>query len=305
MTRALILGALGQDGSYLTEHLIADGYEVFGGTHRGRGGAFSLSGAALVHADLLDPRSLREALHDVGPDEIYNLAAVTAAGLGWADAPPAALVETNVIGVLNLLDAVCAVAQTARLVHASSSAIYEPARYGLYGSSKLMAHDAVRGYRDERGLRASNAVLYSHTSVRQPRAFLARQVAAGAAAIARGEIEFLELSNLDARRDWGWASDYARAIALMGRSELLDDRVVRTGRVHSVRDLAEAALAAAGLVDGVERWVRCPPPEFVRPRPEALPTLGLRGPGRWAPTVTFEEMIGDLVRAEEPAWASE
>jgi GDPmannose 4,6-dehydratase len=239
--RALVLGCLGQDGSYLTEQLLGDGHEVFGLTRRPR----AQSPARLILGDLLDQDSLEAALRECVPDVVFNLAAVTAPGQGWGMAQPPLLAEVTGLGVVRLLDAMVACAPNARLVHASSSAIYDLPRYGLYGIAKQFAHQAVQGYRKR--LHASNAVLFSHTSPRQDPRFLAPRICSTIARIAAGSTEKLVLGDVGSRRTWGYAPDYMRALPMIAARDTPGDWVISSDVTHSVRDLTNAALDAAGL----------------------------------------------------------
>lgn len=240
--KALIIGAAGQDGSYLTEHLLADGVEVFGLVRR----PSAHLPIPTVIGDLLDQDSLETALASVKPDVVYNLAAVTAPGMGWGVPQPPMLAEVTGLGVVRLLDAMVRRAPDARLVHASSSAIYDQARYGIYGIAKTFAHQAVQGYRSR--LHCSNAILFSHTSPRQDKRFLAPRIFGTVARIAAGSAERLTLGDVESRRTWGYAADYMRALPLMAVLPSPDDWVVSSARPHSVRELTEAALKTVGLL---------------------------------------------------------
>lgn len=281
--RALILGVAGQDGSYLAEHLTAAGHQVFGVAHRS--GLRAHTGVTYVHGNLLDQRSLERALAEVEPDEVYNLAAVTSPGGAWGRPNPPNLVDVTATGVVRLLDAIVKVGGDARVVHASSAAIYDPHRYGLYGIAKRFAHDAVTGYRT-RGLHVSNAVLYSHTSPRQDPRFLApticRKLLAG---------EKVTLTDTLGRRDWGHASDYAAALPLIARHETPGDYDIATGRTHSVGDFTEVALATLGLNwrSAVEVIQGIPAPAE---RPADVGPLRDLG---WKPATSFEALVREMV----------
>ena len=291
--RALILGVTGQDGSYLAEQLLAAGHEVFGMVRR-----FNLepSPVRLVAGDLLDQDSIERALTRVRPDEVYNLAAVTSPGGTWGTPQPPLLADTTGLGVIRLMDAMLKCAPEARLVHASSSAIYDPHRYGLYGVAKLFAHQAVIGYRGV--LQCSNAVLFSHTSPRQDPRFLARRITSTVARIAAGSPEHLVLGDVESRRDWGYAPDYVQALPLIARHGP-GDYVIATGRTHSVRELTQAALQAAGL--DWDRVVQIDPaapriPDEIHPDSQdgRLATSHALG---WKPQTSFTDMIDQMVRA--------
>lgn len=285
--KALITGVTGQDGSYLAEQLLADGVEVFGVVRRP---GPVVPGVIRVHADLLDQSSLEAVLRLVRPDEIYHLAAVTAPGGAWGTTQPPLLADVTALGVARLLDAVAAVCPDASVVNASSSAVHDPHRYGLYGISKRFAHDAVAGYR--RRLRCSNAVLYSHTSPRQDARFLAPTIIRRLVGIARGEPGRLVLTDIIGRRDWGYAPDFTRALPLIARAAP-GDWTVATGRPRTVRDFVEAALteleldwdAAVDLAQG-----------SVAPAEHRADTAPLRALG-WRPATPFAAMVRHMVEA--------
>lgn len=240
--RALVLGVSGQDGSYLAEQLLDDGVEVHGMVRRTIPDPLRFP---LHLGDLLDQDSLERVLARAQPDVVYNLAAVTAPGGAWGTTQSPLLADVTGLGVLHLLDAMVKVTPDARLVHASSSAVYDPHRYGLYGISKLFAHQAVAGYRNR--LHASNAVLFSHTSPRQDPRFLARRITSTIARIADGSPERLVLGDVESRRDWGYAPDYMRALPLIAERPAPGDWVVASGLAHSVREMTQAALDHTGL----------------------------------------------------------
>lgn len=283
--KALITGVAGQDGSYLAEQLLAEGVEVWGVTRRPR---VDLPGVGIVHADLLDQGSLEDALRLAKPDVVFNLAAVVAPGCGWGTPQPPLMAETTGLGVLHLLDAVLRVAPDAHVVHASSSAVYDPHRYGLYGAAKRFAHDTVIGYR--KVLHCSNAVFFSHTSPRQDPRFLARHITSTVARIAAGLEQRLVLGDVESRRDWGWAPDYMRALPLIAAAEP-GDYPVATGVARSVRELTQYALDAAGLGWDVidiapDAWFpdELPPPDLTATR-----ALG------WKPETDLRDGIADMV----------
>ena len=290
--RALILGVTGQDGSYLAEQLLAAGDDVWGLVRRP---TTVTPGVRTVVGDLLDQPSLEAALRTSRPDEVYNLAAVTAPGGAWGTPQPPLLADVTALGVVRLLDAVLRVRPDARVVHASSSAVHDPHRYGLYGISKQFAHQAVIGYRSR--LHVSNAVLYSHTSPRQDRRFLAPTICATLARIRAGSTERLRLTDILGRRDWGYAPDYVRALPLIARHPAPADYAVATGQVRSVRDFAGIALDQAGLTWETAVDVDQGPvaPTEARADLTAVSALG------WKPETRFAEMVRLMVEA---AWTS-
>lgn len=273
--RALILGASGQDGPYLAEELSAAGHEVVAPARHLR----------LRLADLLGASR---------PDVVFNLAAVTAPGGAWGTDQPPGLPDVTALGVVQLMDAMRGTVPRARLVHASSSAVYDPHRYGLYGISKRFAHDAVVGYRNGYGMHASNAVLYSHTSPRQDGRFLAPKIARQVAAISsgmQGPDEPLVLTDLLGRRDWGYAPDHMRALLLIAEQDEPGDYDVATGSTHSVREFVDIALDAAGLTWAAVQVIpgNPAPPE----RPADVGPLRALG---WQPLTPFEDMVRLMVK---------
>lgn len=308
MTRALITGVGGQDGRYLTGLLLADGYEVHGVVRESDD--TGLDPRVVTHlADLGDSDRLRQTVLDVEPDEIYNLAAISSVALSWKQ--PLETARVNGLSVAALLDAAQELNSGRdtgpRFVQASSAEIFGQAEespqtertpvrpVSPYGASKAYAHHLVGVYR-ARGLFASSCILYNHESPIRPPAFVTRKITQGAARIARGLQDELVLGNLDARRDWGWAPDYASALHLAATAGAPDDFVIATGRTHSVRDFVAAAFARAGVSDWEDR-VRVSE-EFSRP---VDPTLQIgdathaREVLGWHPTLSFEEIVGAMV----------
>lgn len=307
--RALVIGALGQDGSYLMELLYLRGYEIWGMYRRrpsfGPRWTPDLRKWHQIEGSIVSRTDLIRALDLARPDEIYNVAAVTSPGSTWATEAPAMLGLVNALGPVNLLSAMRESNSKARLIQASSSAIYDPYRYGLYGASKLLAHDAVWGHRAELGMHVSSAVLYSHTSVRQSADFLAPYIVRGLAAIARGETKSpmkIALTDLDARRDWGWARDYANAMIMMAERDTPGDCVVMTGRQHSVREFVEIALAALQMPQTVHDVIELPEdcvPCRSFDRSDPVPPEHISRPPGWEPLITFEGMVGQMAIAEK------
>jgi GDPmannose 4,6-dehydratase len=280
--KALVLGCTGQDGYYLAGQLLADGVEVHGMIRRPC--AWPL-GVRLIPGDLLDQDSLERALRQSRPDVVYNLAAVTSPGGAWGTPQPPLLAEVTGLGVTRLLDAMCKAAPDARLVHASSSAVYDPHRYGLYGIAKRFAHDAVIGYRAR--LHCSNAILYSHTSPRQDPRFLAptlcRRLRAG---------ERVVLTDILGRRDWGYAPDHMRALPVIAAAEP-GDYPVGTGRTRTVRDLVSHALLVLGR--GWDEAVEVNQgPVAPNERPADISALRALG---WQPETRFGDMVRLMVEA--------
>jgi GDPmannose 4,6-dehydratase len=309
--RALITGIGGQDGSYLAELLLERGYEVAGVVRRAPTAYAAnltsvLDRVELVQADLLDQASLARALRATRPTEVYNLAAPSFVPRSWDE--PVLTAEFAAVGVTSLLEAVREVDPSIRVYQASSSEIFgEPretpqteetplAPVTPYGVAKAYGHFIVASYRRRYGLHGSCGILYNHESPRRPLDFLPRKVAHAAAAIALGRESELVLGDLDARRDWGYARDYVRAMWLMlGRDEP-GDFVIATGVSHSVRELVDCAFGHVGL-----DWrdhVRSDP-ALRRGAAELHDLVGDAGKARdllgWTPSVTFEELVRLLV----------
>ena len=260
MKRALITGIGGQDGSYLAELLLEHGYEVVGVVRSGSSPYENLSGleeVKLLEADLLNQTSLAQALRAARPTEVYTLAAPSFVPASWDQ--PVQTAEFAAVSATSLLEAIRHVDAGIRFYQASSSEIFgEPvetpqtestplAPVTPYGVAKAYAHFSARSYRHRYGLFACSGILYNHESPRRPLKFLPRKVAHGAAAISLGLQEELVLGDLDARRDWGYAGDYVRAMWLMLQQDEPGDYVVATGESHSVRELVECAFSHVGL----------------------------------------------------------
>jgi GDPmannose 4,6-dehydratase len=261
MTRALITGIGGQDGSLLAEFLLERGYAVAGLLRPGAGPYANLDPIAerveLLEADLLDQGSLAAALEAARPTEIYNLASPSFVPTSWER--PVETAGFAAVGATSLLEAIRAVDPSIRFYQASSSEIFGEPRESPqteatplepvtpYGVAKAYAHFIVHSYRRRYGLFACSGILYNHESPRRPLEFLPRKVANGAAAISLGLQDELVLGDLDARRDWGYAGDYVRAMWLMLQQDTADDYVVAAGESHSVRELVECAFTRVGL----------------------------------------------------------
>jgi GDPmannose 4,6-dehydratase len=317
--RVLITGVTGQDGGYLAERLLAGGDEVIGMARRldgalERAGLAHLEGrVALLAGDLLDPASLRRAVAEAQPDELYHLAAPTFVPDSWDD--PTEVTTAIVGGTAALLAAAGALAGEARVLVASSSEIFGDAGVSPqdeeapmrprtpYGVAKLAAHGLVRTLRARHGRFLVSAITFNHESPRRPERFLPRKVSAGVAAIAAGDAETLTLGDLAAVRDWSHARDVVAGMVLALRHEEPDDYVLASGVPHTVGDLVDAAFAAAGvdrfdergndrvLVD--ERFVRAPEPW----PPVGDPSKARRALG-WEPETSFEQLVAELVAVD-------
>ena len=260
--RALITGITGQDGSYLAEMLLAEGYEVVGVVRR----SSTLNFERIAHiqdkidlasGDLLDEVSIIEALREWRPSEVYNLAAQSFVQTSFTQ--PVFTGEATALGVTRVLDAIRTVDPEIRFYQASSSEMFGKVAEvpqsertpfhprSPYGVAKVYGHWITVNYRESYGLHASSGILFNHESPRRGLEFVTRKVTHGVARIAAGLDREIRLGNLDAKRDWGFAGDYVRAMWLMLQQDEPGDFVVSTGETHSVRELCEVAFARAGL----------------------------------------------------------
>jgi GDPmannose 4,6-dehydratase len=311
--RALITGITGQDGSYLAEFLLEQGYEVTGVVRRSSSPNLwrvehLLDRITLKPADLLDQLSLMRLIQEVKPHELYNLAAMSFVPASWDQ--PLLTGEYNAQGVTRMLEAVRHVDPSIRIYQASSSEMYGRVREvpqteltpfyprSPYGVSKVFGHYITVNYRESYDLFAVSGILFNHESPRRGLEFVTRKVTDGAARIKLGLAAHLGLGNLDACRDWGFAGDYVRAMWMMLQQERADDYVIATGVTHSVRQLVEIAFGHAGL-----DWTKCVriDPAFLRPA-EVDHLIGDCSKARrvlgWTPSVTFEQLIAMMVDAD-------
>lgn len=311
--RALITGITGQDGSYLAELLLAKGYEVHGVIRRSS--SFNTeridhlyhdpheTGVPLTlhYGDMSDASRMATLLHDLRPDEIYNLAAQSHVQVSFE--MPELTADTVAMGALRLLDVVRSVAPQARYYQAGSSEMYGAARetpqrettpfnpQSPYAVAKTFAHYLTAQYRDAYGLFACNGILFNHESPRRGATFVTRKITRGVAAIVAGRSNALYLGNLDARRDWGYAPEYVEAMWRMLQHDRPGDYVIATGETHSVGDFVALAFELVGLAwqDFVRRDER-----YLRPA-EVDVLLGDASRARaelgWEPTVRFQELV--------------
>ncbi|AMB57851.1 GDP-mannose 4,6-dehydratase [Microterricola viridarii] len=310
MRTALVTGVSGQDGSYLSESLLAAGWAVHG-LVRAASAAHEqpIDPRVITHTgDLADEARLRAVVADVAPDVIFNLAGVSSVAQSWQQ--PVLTAELTGVAAVTLLDAAWQLQEASgtpvRFVQASSAEIFGAASQlpqnedtpirpvSPYGAAKAFAHHAVGVYR-ARGLGASAAVLYNHESPRRPETFVTRKITRGAALIAAGQSDTLMLGNLDARRDWGWAPDYVDALIRMAEAPEADDFVIATGRAHTVREFVAAAFRAVGIEDW-QRHVGLDP-RFARPS-DAPEMCGDASKARellgWQPSVEFDELVARM-----------
>jgi GDPmannose 4,6-dehydratase len=311
--RALITGITGQDGSYLAELLLAEGYEVFGTIRRLSAPntwriEHLLDRVTLLPADLLDQLSLLKVIDDVRPQEVYNLAAMSFVPASWDQ--PMLTGEFNSQGVTRLLDAVRRVDPAIRFYQASSSEMFGKVREvpqteltpfyprSPYGVSKVFAHYITVNYRESYKLFAVSGMLFNHESPRRGLEFVTRKVTDGVARIKLGLRDKLPMGNLSAHRDWGFAGDYVRAMWLMLQQDAPDDYVIATGVSHSVEELVEVAFAHAGL-----DWRKHVYTDQALIRPaEVDHLLGDSTKARqklaWEPKVGFTQLVQMMVDAD-------
>ena len=311
--RAIISGITGQDGSYLAELLLEQGYEVAGIVRRASAPNLwriehLLDRLTLRPADLLDQLSLMRVIDEVRPTEFYNLAAMSFVPASWDQ--PMLTGEFNSQGVTRVLEAIRQVDPTIRLYQASSSEMFGKVREipqteltpfyprSPYGVSKVFGHYITVNYRESYGLFACSGILFNHESPRRGLEFVTRKVTDGVARIKLGLADSLALGNLDACRDWGFAGDYVRAMWLMLQQDRPDDYVVATGIAHSVRDLVAVAFARVGL--DWQQFVRVDP-AFLRPA-EVDHLIGDPAKARtvlgWHPSVDFTGLVEMMVDAD-------
>jgi GDPmannose 4,6-dehydratase len=311
--RALITGVGGQDGSLLAEFLLDQGYEVYGVVRRAPASYENLAAIREriepIQADLNDQLALVRALRGCRAHEVYNLASVSFVPMSWEQ--PVLTAELAAVGATALLEAIREVDPEIRFYQASSSEIFgEPVESPQteetplspltpYGVAKAYAHFITRSYRRRYGLHASAGILYNHESPRRPLDFVPRKVARAAAAISLGLEGEVWLGDLSARRDWGYAGDYVRAMWLMLQRDEPDDYVIASGESHSVQELVELAFEHVGLewseyvqIDESLRRGRAELHNLVGDPSRARERLG------WTATVSFEQLVRLLVDAE-------
>ena len=317
---ALITGITGQDGSYLAELLLEEGYDVYGLVRR----ASTPSDERIKHlgnriklvvGDMSDMPSMLDAIEETQADEVYNLAAQSFVGDSWRQ--PLYTGDVDGLGVCRLLEAIHRVKPTARFYQAATSEMYGKVHEvpqseetpfhprSPYGVAKVYGYYITLNYRESYGMHASNGILFNHESPRRGLEFVTRKITDAVARIKQGTRSELRLGNMDSKRDWGFAGDYVRGMWLMLQQDSPDDFVLATGETHTVREFVEEAFGRVEL-DWQEFVVV--DPAFVRP---AEVELLLGDPGKakrllgWEPTVTFSGLVDMMVDADMARVAQE
>ena len=312
--KALITGITGQDGSYLAEYLLERGYEVYGIIRR-----LSVSEnqdsrlrnirgkIETFYGDMLDYPSLFRIVKDVMPDEIYNLAAMSHVRVSFD--VPSFTIQTNAVGVLNLLEVYRTVCPQAKFYQASSSEMFgnsvdEDGIQRLttpmnpvspYGCSKVLGYNLVRHYRHAYKLHACNGILFNHESPRRGSNFVTNKVVKGAVSIKKGLQKKLELGNMDSYRDWGHSKDYVRAMHMITNHSTPEEFIVATGKTHSVRDLCDTVFSKLGMdyrgyIVQNPRYMR--PEELKYLKGDSSKCREILG---WTPEYTFETLLEEMI----------
>jgi GDPmannose 4,6-dehydratase len=311
--RALITGITGQDGSYLAEFLLEKGYEVYGIVRRSSLEKFDRIEAItekirFVEGDLTDQSSLDQALQQLKPDELYNLAAQSFVPVSWNQ--PVLTADVTGLGALRVMEAIRKHSPQTRFLQASSSEMFgkvlekpqtEKTPFhprSPYGVAKVFGHHITVNYRESYGIYACSSICFNHESPRRGSEFVTRKVTQTVAKIKLGVADKLKMGNIDAQRDWGFAGDYIRAMWLMLQQPHADDYVIATGETHSVQELLELAFSRAGL--DWKKYVEIDP-KLVRPAEvdylcgdasKARKVLG------WTPQVNFKQLVEMMVDAD-------
>ena len=317
MPRALITGVTGQDGAYLSQFLLNKGYDVYGMARRTSTGGFQdgrlrwlgiVDNVKIVDGDLTDLSSMVRLVKEIEPDEVYNLGAQSFVGTSWHQ--PLLTGNVTALGVVNILEAVRLVRPQARFYQASSSEMYGKIQEthqtektpfyprSPYAVAKLYGHWITVNYRESFGMHASSGILFNHESPLRGIEFVTRKVTDGVARIKLGLADKLALGNIDAKRDWGHARDYVRAMWMMLQEEGADDYVVATSRTTSVRDMCKIAFEHVGLTMDDHLFID---PALFRPA-EVDVLLGDPAKAKaklgWRSEITLEEMITEMVDAD-------
>jgi GDPmannose 4,6-dehydratase len=315
MKRALITGITGQDGSYLAEFLLEKGYEVYGLTRR----TSTVNNERIAHiehklkllqGDLLDQSSLNAAVEESQPDEVYNLAAQSFVKTSWNQ--PVLTGEFTGLGVTRMLEAIRIVNPKIKFYQASSSEMFgkvtetpqkETTRFhprSPYGVAKVYGHYITLNYRESYDMFACSGILFNHESPRRGLEFVTRKISNAVARISLGKQDKIQLGNLDAKRDWGFAGDYVEAMWLMLQQESPNDYVIATGETHSVEEFVELAFKAAGIADW-KAYIEPNNPAFMRPA-EVDTLIGDYSYAKeklgWTPKTSFPALVEMMVKSD-------
>jgi GDPmannose 4,6-dehydratase len=315
MKKALITGITGQDGSYLAEFLLDKGYDVYGLTRRTSTSNNTrikniIDKVTLISGDLLDQHSLTEAVKKVQPDEVYNLAAQSYVKTSWDQ--PVLTGEFTGLGVTRMLEAVRIAKPDAKFYQASSSEMFgkvietpqsETTPFyprSPYGVAKVYGHWITVNYRESYDIFACSGILFNHESPRRGLEFVTRKISNAVARIKLGKQQKIELGNLEAKRDWGYAKDYVEAMWLMLQQDKPDDYVVGTGETHSVREFLNEAFNVVGISDWTS-YVDSQHPDHVRPAEVDLlvanPQKAQQKLG-WTSKTSFKELVKIMVESD-------
>jgi GDPmannose 4,6-dehydratase len=316
MKKAFITGIGGQDGSYLAEYLLDLGYEVHGIVRRNStpehqqsrlDGIRNNSNLYVYYGDLLDVSGLEKLLREIQPDEVYNIAAQSHVRISYDI--PQFTVQTNALGVINILEAVRTNCPNAKFYQASSSEMFgssvdedgfqrettKMTPVSPYGCSKVFGYNIVRNYRNAYNMHASNGILFNHESPRRGSNFVTNKVVKGAVMIKLGLLDKLELGNLDAYRDWGHSKDYVKAMHLILQQPQPSDWVVSTGVTHSVREMCDYVFSKLGLdykdyIVQNQKFLRPEELKYLKGDSSRIRALG------WQPEYTFETLMDDMIK---------
>lgn len=315
MKKALITGITGQDGSYLAEFLLSKGYQVSGLVRRlstpNTGNIeHLLEKVNLISGDLLDEKSLHDAVMESEPEEVYNLAAQSFVKTSWKQAVLTG--EYTALGVTRMLEAIRTVNPKIKFYQASSSEMFgkvtetpqkETTRLyprSPYGVAKVYGHYITVNYRESYDMFACSGILFNHESPRRGIEFVTRKISHAVARIKLGKQEKLELGSLDPKRDWGFAGDYVQAMWLMLQQDQPDDYVISTGESHSVQEFVEEAFRVVGIEDW-QKYVDAQKPEFMRPA-EVDNLIGDSSKAReklgWEPKTSFKKLVRMMVESD-------
>ncbi len=315
--RALISGLTGQDGAYLAQHLLSRGYEVHGIVRRSSHGGVAdhrlmwlgiLDDIHIHDANMIDMSSIARLIEQVRPDEFYNLAAQSFVATSWQQ--PILTGQVTAMGVTHVLEALRLIKPDTRFYQASSSEMYGLIQQDMqtektpfyprspYAVAKLYGHWITVNYRESFGMHASSGILFNHESPLRGREFVTRKVTDGVARIKLGIAQELRLGNIDAKRDWGHARDYVKAMWLMLQQDTADDYVIATGRTTTVRDMCRIACSHAGI--DMDKHLVIDPALFRPAEVDVLLGDASKAQARfgWEPETSLEDMICEMVDAD-------